>query len=183
MTDAVPARNNVPAETGVDGTQKKAVSGEVLPPELERAVTASPSGSPFAVALRGVASTDPHKLGGLSQARLLTGSVDTLELELNACKEERADLRKNLDRAVQECAEEHTRAEVLDERLGASRLIRVVATAVTTVGGLTFALGASGRHGDDSLGILAVGVLLIGIGWAVSLWPERKVSKTKKDST
>lgn len=182
MTDAIPAKSDVPAETGVDGTQIKAVSGEVLPPELERAATATPSVSPFAVALRGVASTEPHKLGGISQARLLTGSVDTIELELNTCKAERAELRKNLDLAKKECGEEHTRAEVLDERLGASRLIRVVATAVTTVGGLTFALGVSGRYGNDSLGVLAVGFLLIVIGWAVSLWPERKASKEKKDS-
>lgn len=172
MSETLPPRDDsslipsaVPEETGAEGSQRKAVTGEVLPPEVERRASMD-----LAVAIKGAVA----EARGLRGSDLIVANFRNLQSELDASRKECRDLRDRLEAAQQKFSDEHTKCEVLSERLKSNRFVKVLSGFCTTVGGSLFGVGATGKFGDESAVLMFIGGVLVLVGAVASFWPEGK---------
>ena len=162
----------LPVDTGVDGTQEKAVGVEVLlplPPRRRR-----DDEGELATTIEGIAGIAPHKLGGDAMSRLVSGSFHAIDIELNRTRTERDELRVEVNKLKDALSTERISSAVLAEKARSSRFLTVLSNAAISVGALTTGVGLRATSPEDQFVWIVIGGLLMVVGWGASMWPEGK---------
>lgn len=163
----------IPVDTGADGTQEKAVSGEVLAPIPPR--RRSNEAGEIATSIEGIAGIAPHKLGGDAMARLVAGSFKSIDHELSQKRDECRELREEVDDLKEELGKERIKSAILSQKVKSSRIVTVLSNAAITLGATALGVGFSTPSPEQNAVLISIGSLLLIVGWVASMFTEREL--------
>jgi hypothetical protein len=161
-----------PIDSGSDGSQ----SAGSKSPEL---VAADPLRElPIAHTIQGIAASNSRAFGGEVASALIAGVTSQLASELQYSKNEVVKLQDKNDQLTKQISERNVENAVLNERLTASNATRHLRNfgiaAGTTLVTVSFALFDTVQFQSYGYVAVAIGVLLVMVGWFT---PVRGVDK------